>query len=217
MPRTPRPSAPADPRVLLVDRPGAPQSELRHRPRGAAALHVRLPRARSSSMPCSAGSSPAGSTGGCAKRRASPTAPARRSTSAGWPARSRATPASRPTRRRCAVVTCSRSSTRAVTRPCRRRTGRREGVAHARLRAQLRDRRPDCACGAQLATLRPARRYLRPVRAGRRRHQQRGRARGRRAFVRPSDATVVVVGDATVCRGPLEAIGRPVVLAAPEF
>jgi zinc protease len=37
------------------------------------------------------------------------------------------------------------------------------------------------------------------------------------AFVRPDDATVVVVGDADGCRASLEALGRPVVLASPEF
>jgi predicted Zn-dependent peptidase len=37
------------------------------------------------------------------------------------------------------------------------------------------------------------------------------------AFIRPAEATVVVVGDAATCREPLEALGRPLVLATPEF
>lgn len=36
-------------------------------------------------------------------------------------------------------------------------------------------------------------------------------------FVRPDDATIVVVGDATACRASLEQLGRPVVDASPEF
>lgn len=36
-------------------------------------------------------------------------------------------------------------------------------------------------------------------------------------YVRPAEATVVVVGDATVCRAPLERIGRPVEIVSPEF
>jgi zinc protease len=38
-----------------------------------------------------------------------------------------------------------------------------------------------------------------------------------RAFVRPADAAVVVVGDAARCRGSLEALGRPVVTMVTEF
>jgi zinc protease len=38
-----------------------------------------------------------------------------------------------------------------------------------------------------------------------------------REFIRPKDATIVVVGDASVCRAPLEALGRPLSLTAPEF
>lgn len=38
-----------------------------------------------------------------------------------------------------------------------------------------------------------------------------------RTYVRPADTTVVVVGDAATVRGPLEALGRPVVEADPEF
>lgn len=37
------------------------------------------------------------------------------------------------------------------------------------------------------------------------------------ACIRPEDATIVVVGDAARCQGPLEALGRPVVVATPEF
>jgi predicted Zn-dependent peptidase len=36
-------------------------------------------------------------------------------------------------------------------------------------------------------------------------------------FVRPAEASVVVVGDAATCLAPLEALGRPVVPTAPEF
>ncbi len=36
-------------------------------------------------------------------------------------------------------------------------------------------------------------------------------------FVRPTDASIVVVGDAASCQAPLEALGRPVVPTAPEF
>jgi predicted Zn-dependent peptidase len=36
-------------------------------------------------------------------------------------------------------------------------------------------------------------------------------------FVRPADASVVVVGDAATCLAPLETLGRPVVPTAPEF
>ncbi|MEO8484323.1 MAG: pitrilysin family protein [Acidobacteriota bacterium] len=38
-----------------------------------------------------------------------------------------------------------------------------------------------------------------------------------RAWIRPSEATVVVVGDAAVCAAPLEAIGRTVSIVSPEF
>jgi predicted Zn-dependent peptidase len=38
-----------------------------------------------------------------------------------------------------------------------------------------------------------------------------------RKFIRPVDATVVVVGDASRCRDTLEALGRPVEAVAPEF
>jgi predicted Zn-dependent peptidase len=37
------------------------------------------------------------------------------------------------------------------------------------------------------------------------------------AFVRPDAATIVVVGDAAACRASLERLDRPVVIAAPEF
>lgn len=36
-------------------------------------------------------------------------------------------------------------------------------------------------------------------------------------YVRPDEATIVVVGDAASCREPLERIGRPVEIVAPEF
>ena len=36
-------------------------------------------------------------------------------------------------------------------------------------------------------------------------------------FVRPADASVVVVGDAATCLAPLETLGRPIVPTAPEF
>lgn len=45
--------------------------------------------------------------------------------------------------------------------------------------------------------------------------EQVGRAAAQ--FVRPAEAAVVVVGDARVCQAPLDALGRPVVLATPEF
>ena len=38
-----------------------------------------------------------------------------------------------------------------------------------------------------------------------------------RRFLHPGRATVVVVGDASVCRAPLEALGRPVIVTTPEF
>jgi zinc protease len=38
-----------------------------------------------------------------------------------------------------------------------------------------------------------------------------------RVCVRPSDATVVVVGDAAICAKPLESVGRVVSIVAPEF
>jgi zinc protease len=37
------------------------------------------------------------------------------------------------------------------------------------------------------------------------------------AFVRPGDFSIVVVGDAARCRGPIEALGREVVMITPEF
>jgi predicted Zn-dependent peptidase len=36
-------------------------------------------------------------------------------------------------------------------------------------------------------------------------------------FIRPADATIVVVGDADTCRPQLDALGRDVELAKPEF
>jgi zinc protease len=41
--------------------------------------------------------------------------------------------------------------------------------------------------------------------------------RAAQAFVRPADFSIVVVGDAGRCRGPIEAIGREIVIIAPEF
>jgi zinc protease len=38
-----------------------------------------------------------------------------------------------------------------------------------------------------------------------------------RAFVRPADSAIVVVGDADRCAAPLETLGRPVIDGAPEF
>jgi predicted Zn-dependent peptidase len=38
-----------------------------------------------------------------------------------------------------------------------------------------------------------------------------------RTFLRPADATVVVVGDASLCRASLERIGRPIQAVSPEF
>ncbi len=42
-------------------------------------------------------------------------------------------------------------------------------------------------------------------------------ARVSQATLRPDACTVVVVGDAALCRGPLEALGRPVTSCEPEF
>jgi predicted Zn-dependent peptidase len=38
-----------------------------------------------------------------------------------------------------------------------------------------------------------------------------------RTFLRPADATIVVVGDSSLCRTPLEDIGRPILAVSPEF
>ena len=38
-----------------------------------------------------------------------------------------------------------------------------------------------------------------------------------RNFIRPADATVVVVGDASRCRDTLEVLGRPIEVVSPEF